>query len=430
MRGRPRRPRREGARLSSRSKDSTGTHCRPPKSPIFSRPTPNRASTCFDVEHRRAQFGPNALTPPKGPGALRRLLQQFLDPLVLILIAAGVVTIVLGDWVDAGVIFGVVLLNALVGYFQEAKAVAAIDALTRSMTTEAMVMRAGEQLRLPAVDIVPGDLILLQAGDKVPADLRLLRTRELRVDESALTGESVPVEKPAELVPRDCPLAERGDMAFASSLVTYGTGAGIAVATGDATEVGMISQLIAEARDLKTPLTRKIDQFSTVLLVIIVALALVTFGVGLLRGESLVDMFKASIALAVAAIPEGLPAAVTITLAIGVSRMAKRRAVIRKLPAVETLGSHHGHLHRQDRHADAERDDGAVRRRRRRARGERRGIRAGGRDHARRRVRPLRRCCAPACSATTRPSCRTRAAGRWPATPRRPPSSPPPPRAA
>ncbi len=300
---------------------------------------PEQGLDRFDVEHRRAQFGPNALTPPKGPGALRRLLQQFLDPLVLILIAAGVVTIVLGDWVDAGVIFGVVLLNALVGYFQEAKAVAAIDALTRSMTTEAMVMRAGEQLRLPAVDIVPGDLILLQAGDKVPADLRLLRVRELRVDESALTGESVPVEKPAELVARDCPLAERGDMAFASSLVTYGTGAGVAVATGDATEVGMISQLIAEARDLKTPLTRKIDQFSTVLLVIIVALALVTFGVGLLRGESLVDMFKASIALAVAAIPEGLPAAVTITLAIGVSRMARRRAVIRKLPAVETLGS-------------------------------------------------------------------------------------------
>ncbi len=258
---------------------------------------------------------------------------------MLILIAAGIVTVVLGDWVDAGVIFGVVMLNALVGYFQEAKAVAAIDALTRSMTTEAMVMRGGEQLRLPAVDIVPGDLILLQAGDKVPADLRLLRTRELRVDESALTGESLPVEKPAELVPRDCPLAERGDMAFASSLVTYGTGAGVAVATGDATEVGMISQLIAEARDLKTPLTRKIDQFSTVLLVIIVALALATFAVGLFRGESLVDMFKASIALAVAAIPEGLPAAVTITLAIGVSRMAKRRAVIRKLPAVETLGS-------------------------------------------------------------------------------------------
>jgi len=300
---------------------------------------PEQGLDLFTVEHRRAQFGANALTPPKGPGALKRLLQQFLDPLVLILIAAGVVTIVLGDWVDAIVIFGVVLLNALVGYFQEARAVAAIDALTKSMTTEATLVRAGEQLRLPAEDIVPGDLVLLQAGDKVPADLRLVRTRELRVDESALTGESLPVEKPAEPVEKDCPLAERGDMAFASALVTYGTGAGLVVATGDATEVGQINRLIAEARDLKTPLTKKIDQFSTVLLIVIVALALLTFAVGLVRGESLVAMFSASIALAVAAIPEGLPAAVTITLAIGVSRMARRRAIIRKLPAVETLGS-------------------------------------------------------------------------------------------
>ena len=267
------------------------------------------------------------------------MLQQFLDPLVIILVAAGVVTCFLQDWVDAGVIFGVVMLNAVVGYIQEAKAVAAIDALSKAMTTEATLIRAGEQLRLPATEIVPGDLVQLQAGDKVPADLRLLRSRELRVDESALTGESLPVEKRDERVAKDCPLAERGDMAYASALVTFGTGAGLVVATGDATEVGKISRLIHEARDLKTPLTRKIDQFSKVLLIVIVGMALVTFAVGLLRGESLVEMFKASIALAVAAIPEGLPAAVTITLAIGVSRMARRRAIIRKLPAVETLGS-------------------------------------------------------------------------------------------
>ena len=245
----------------------------------------------------------------------------------------------LKDWVDAGVIFGVVMLNAVVGYIQEARAVAAIDALTKAMTTEATVIRAGEQLRLPATEIVPGDLVQLQAGDKVPADLRLLRVRELRVDESALTGESLPVDKSDEREAKDCPLAERSDMAYASALVTFGTGAGLVVATGDLTEVGKISRLIQEARDLKTPLTRKIDQFSKVLLVVIVGMALVTFAVGLLRGESVVDMFKASIALAVAAIPEGLPAAVTITLAIGVSRMARRRAIIRKLPAVETLGS-------------------------------------------------------------------------------------------
>ncbi|MCX6364781.1 MAG: HAD-IC family P-type ATPase, partial [Actinobacteria bacterium] len=201
------------------------------------------------------------------------------------------------------------------------------------------LIRGGEQLRLPATEIVPGDLVQLQAGDKVPADLRLLRSRELRVDESSLTGESLPVEKGDERVAKDCPLAERGDMAYASALVSFGTGAGLVVATGDATEVGKISRLIQEARDLKTPLTRKIDQFSKVLLIVIVGMALVTFAVGLLRGESVVEMFKASIALAVAAIPEGLPAAVTITLAIGVSRMARRRAIIRKLSAVETLGS-------------------------------------------------------------------------------------------
>jgi Ca2+-transporting ATPase len=293
----------------------------------------------FTVEHRRAQFGPNQLTPPKGPGPLRRFAMQFADPLVIILMVSAVVTIFLDEWVDAIVIFGVVLLNAIVGYLQEAKAVAAIDALSRAMTAEATLLRAGEQVRLPATDIVPGDLVLVQAGDKVPADLRLLRTRDLRVDESALTGESVPVEKDHAVVDREAVLAERVDMAYASTLVTYGTGAGLVVGTGDRTEVGRISQLIQAAHDLKTPLTRKIDQFSKVLLVVIVVLAALTFVIGLVRGEDIVEMFRASIALAVAAIPEGLPAAVTVTLAIGVNRMAKRRAIIRKLPAVETLGS-------------------------------------------------------------------------------------------
>mgnify|MGYP005848045987 FL=1 len=245
----------------------------------------------------------------------------------------------LRDWIDAGVIFGVVILNALVGFVQEAKAVAAIEALAASMTTEATVVRGGETVRLPATEIVPGDLVLLQAGDKVPADLRLVRERELRVDESALTGESIGVEKDVDPVERDSGLGDRRGMAYGSSLVTYGTGAGVVVATGDATEVGKISELIASATELKTPLTRKIAEFSKTLLVIILALGAVTFVVGLVRGESFVDMFKASIALAVAAIPEGLPAVVTITLAIGVSRMARRRAVIRKLPAVEALGS-------------------------------------------------------------------------------------------
>ena len=323
---------------------------------------------------------------------------------------------------DAIVIFGVVLLNAIVGYLQEAKAVAAIDALSRAMTAEATLLRAGEQLRLPATEIVPGDLVLLQAGDKVPADLRLLRTRDLRVDESALTGESVPVEKDHSVVPRDAVLAERVDMAYASTLVTYGTGAGLVVATGDRTEVGKISQLIQAAHDLKTPLTRKIDQFSKVLLVVIVVLAALTFAVGLVRGEDLVEMFRASIALAVAAIPEGLPAAVTITLAIGVNRMAKRRAIIRKLPAVETLGS--TMVICTDKTGTLTQNEMTVQRvvaAGEESRGERRGVRAGGRDRRPARPRPRARSCGPACSATTPRSTRRTAATRWPATrPRRP----------
>jgi len=293
----------------------------------------------FAVSHRRQRCGPNELTPRKGQSAWLRFLLQFHQPLIYILLAAVAVTLYLRDWVDAAVIFGVVLLNALIGYFQESKAVAALRALAQSMTTEATVIRAGERRRVAASELVPGDLVLLQSGDKVPADLRLSHTRDLQIDESALTGESLPVAKDAHPVARETTLADRHSMAFASSLVTYGAGRGIVVATGDRTEVGRISELIAQADDLQTPLTRKLAQLSKLLLVIILAVGAVTFIVGLLRGEGVLEMFQAAIALAVAAVPEGLPAAVTITLAIGVSRMARRRAIIRKLPAVETLGS-------------------------------------------------------------------------------------------
>ena len=293
----------------------------------------------FEVKHRQERYGPNVLTTRSGPSALKRFLLQFHQPLIYILIAAGAVTLFLREWVDAGVIFGVVLVNATIGYLQEAKAVEAIEALAKTMTTEALVLRAGEQVRVSATEIVPGDLVLLQAGDKVPADLRLIRGRDLQIDESALTGESLPVDKRPEPVAHDQVLAERTNMAYASSLVTFGQGAGVVTGIGDDTEVGRISELISEADDLQTPLTQKIAAFSTLLLVVILALGGVTFLIGLLRGESFVDMFRAAVALAVGAIPEGLPAAVTITLAIGVSRMAKRRAIIRKLPAVETLGS-------------------------------------------------------------------------------------------
>jgi len=293
----------------------------------------------FEVGHRRKEFGPNAIEGKKGKGPLARFLLQFHQPLIYILLASGIVTALLREWVDAGVIFGVVLVNAFVGFLQESKAVKAIEALARTMTTETTVLRGGAKQRISSAEVVPGDVVLLQSGDKVPADMRLFQARDLRVDESALTGESVPVDKDPEVLPHDTGLADRRNMAYASTLVTYGQGSGVVVAIGEKTEVGRISRLIASTESLETPLTRKIARFSHVLLYAILVLAAATFAAGLVRGESALDMFMAAVALAVGAIPEGLPAAVTITLAIGVARMARRRAVVRKLAAVETLGS-------------------------------------------------------------------------------------------
>ena len=292
-----------------------------------------------EAAQRLEQFGANALTVKPGQSAWMRFLVQFHQPLIYILIAAGIITAALQEWVDSGVIFGVVLVNAIIGYIQESKAENALAALADTMVAEATVVRQGEKKRIPSTELVPGDIVLLQAGDKVPADLRLLKIRDLQVDESALTGESVPVEKAVDPIDRNTILAERRNMAYASSMVTYGQGTGIVAGTGDYTEVGRISQLISSAQDLATPLTRRITHFSHILLYAILLLAAITVAVGLLRGQPLFDMFMAAVALAVGAIPEGLPAAVTITLAIGVGRMAKRRAIIRKLPAVETLGS-------------------------------------------------------------------------------------------
>lgn len=294
----------------------------------------------FEVKHRQERFGCNVLTPKKGKTPLQRFLLQFKNPLVYILLAASGVTAVLKDPLDAAVIFGVVLVNALIGYLQEARAEQSIAALAQTMSTEAAVLRSGKVLRLAAAELVPGDIVQLQAGSRVPADLRLISSRDLQVTEAALTGESIPVEKDAALhLAPDAVLAERRNMAYASTLVTYGTASGVVVATGDGSEIGRISKLISTAAELETPLTRKIAQFSRLLLVAILILSGLTLGIGLLRGQPLVDTLMATIALAVGAIPEGLPAAVTVTLAIGVSRMARRRAIIRNLPAVETLGS-------------------------------------------------------------------------------------------
>lgn len=292
-----------------------------------------------EVELRQRRYGPNEWTHRRRRGPLLAFLWQFHQPLIYILLAATAVTLWLDEYLDAAVIFGVVLVNAIVGFVQEYRATRAIEALAQSIPTLATVLRQGRKERVAARTLVPGDVVLLQSGDRVPADLRLVRVRELRTAEAALTGESMPVDKQTEPLPPETLLADRSNMAFASSLVTYGQGVGIVVATGDHTEVGRIAAAVAEAEEIATPLTRRIAHFSRLLLGVILILAAVNFLVGVLRGLEAGEMFLASVALAVAAIPEGLPAAVTIMLAIGVSRMAARCAVIRKLPAVETLGS-------------------------------------------------------------------------------------------
>jgi cation-transporting ATPase F len=292
-----------------------------------------------EVRERRERYGPNRLTGRRGTPGWQRFLQQFNQPLVYILLAAAGVTLALHEYIDSAVIFLVVLINAIVGYLQESKAEKAIEALAQMVTTETIVRRDGRKNQIPAEELVPGDVVLLQSGDKVPADLRLFHNKSLQVDESALTGESLPVQKHTEPLDLNTLLADRTNLGFAGTLVTHGQAEGVVWATGNQTETGRIAKLIGGAISLETPLTRKIKEFSHVLLWAILILAAITFVVGIARGEPAVAMFMAAVALAVGAIPEGLPAAVTITLAIGVNRMAARRAIIRKLPAVETLGS-------------------------------------------------------------------------------------------
>ena len=300
---------------------------------------PHRGLSKAEAAERLERFGPNSLPAAAGPGLLVRILRQFHHPLIYVLLAAGVITAGLQEFVDSAVIFGVVMINAIVGFIQEAKAEAALESLRSMVQTRAKVVRNGHEDTLPSEELVPGDLVLLEAGDKVPADVRVVRETELRVNESALTGESVPVHKDEVVLPPATAVADRRNMAYSGTLVTAGTGAGVVVATGAETELGEIHRLVGAADSLMTPLTAKLARFSKILTVAILGLAAATFGVGLLRRQDAVETFTAAIALAVGAIPEGLPAAVTITLAIGVARMAKRRAVIRRLPAVETLGS-------------------------------------------------------------------------------------------
>ena len=289
---------------------------------------PQKGLDVFETEKRIKHFGENIISSKRQKTSFERLLLQFHQPLVYILLAAGSVTAFLGEWVDSFVILGVVIVNALVGYFQESKAVKALKSLSATMNVEAVAIRAGETVRLEASQLVPGDMVILRSGDKVPADLRIFSSKELRNDESTLTGESVSVEKNAQVVAGEAVLAERHCMAYAGTLVSSGQGRGVVVATGNMTEIGRISGLIDSADELETPLTRKITRFSHMLLLAILGLAGTSIVIGLARSVPLSDVFMAAVALAVGAIPEGLPAAVTIILALGVSRMAQRKAII------------------------------------------------------------------------------------------------------
>lgn len=293
-----------------------------------------------EASRRLHQHGPNRLPQRAGKGALQRFALQFHNLLIYVLLAAGAGTALLGEWVDSAVILGVVLINATVGFIQEGKAEQAMRAIQNMLTLEARVRRDGQVLHIPAESLVPGDLVLLEAGDRVPADLRLLETRDLRIEEAALTGESVPSDKLIHAVQADASLGDRDSMAYSGTLVSAGSGTGVVVATGAHTELGRINHLLGSVESLQTPLLADMARFARQLTLLIIGLALVTFVFGILvRGYPGEDMLLAAVGLAVAAIPEGLPAVLTIILALGVRRMASRQAIIRRLPAVESLGA-------------------------------------------------------------------------------------------
>ncbi len=289
---------------------------------------------------RIAHFGANELIEKPPRPLWRMLLDQFADFLILILITAAVISGVIGDVQDTLAIIVIVLLNAVIGFVQEYRAERAMAALKQMAAATALVLRGGERLTVPAAEIAPGDIVLLEAGSVVPADLRLFETAQLKIDEAMLTGESATVEKHSHtLTHSELPIADRKNMAYKGTIATYGRGRGVAVATGMSTELGKIATLLEGGEDSKTPLQKRLATFGRHLGIVVLIICAIIFGVGLLRGEEVIMMLLTAISLAVAAIPEALPAVVTISLALGAHKMVRQHALIRRLPAVETLGS-------------------------------------------------------------------------------------------
>lgn len=293
-----------------------------------------------DAAARLVVAGPNLLPEPKRTPAWLRFLGHFNDTLIFILLAAAAIKAVMGDWLDFWVIVTVAVINAVIGYVQEGRAEKALAGIRGMLSADATARRDGSWTTIAAADLVPGDIVRLMPGDKVPADVRLTAATQLRIDESALTGESVPSSKSLDPVPDDAGVGDRSSMAFSGTIVSAGQGRGIVTGTGARTEIGKIQELVGEAGSLATPLTKQLDSFGKVLTLVILGMALVMMVIGrYLHGMPFAELISATIGFAVAAIPEGLPALVTITLAIGVQQMARRNAITRKLPAVEALGS-------------------------------------------------------------------------------------------
>ncbi|MDY0885720.1 HAD-IC family P-type ATPase [Dongia soli] len=293
-----------------------------------------------DAVARLQKYGHNRLPEGKRRGPLMRFLAQFNNVLVYVLLGAGFIKLMLVLWVDASIIFGVVILNAILGFIQEGKAEKALESIRNMLSAEARTLRGGETRLIAAEQLVPGDIVLLESGDKIPADLRLADVKNLRTEEAALTGESVPTDKNIEPVALNSTVGDRGCMAFSGTMVVSGRATGVVVATGSTTELGRINALLAGVSALETPLLRQVKKFGYAITAVVAAVGVLVFAYGKwVKGIDFVELFQAVVGIAVSVIPEGLPAIITITLAIGVQRMAQRNAIIRQLPAVETLGS-------------------------------------------------------------------------------------------
>lgn len=293
-----------------------------------------------EAANRLEKYGPNELKEEAKQSMLSKIIAQFNDFLILILIGASIVSFIVGEKIDSAVIIAIVIVNAALGLYQEGKAEKALEALQKMAAPTAKVIRNGNISEVPANTLVPGDIVILETGDIIPADLRLIESSNLKVEEASLTGESVPVEKDAEAVfAEDVSLGDRANMAYMSTIVAYGRGKGVVVGTGHDTEIGKIATMIQTYEDESTPLQKKLNQLGKMLGTITLLVCAAVFGLGVFQKRDLLEMFLTAISLAVAAVPEGLPAIVTIVLALGMNRMVQRNAIVKRLLAVETLGT-------------------------------------------------------------------------------------------